>query len=159
MIIFSILSVENIGKTLNKWKYDFKSGCERSEDTEVIESLTPLPDLKFAGYITQQYTAKSKDGVRRPVLAYEKILKDIPDIIKQELIDTINIDSPNINYLLGTIPNFNSIIPMSQTAHKPAFSLSSADGVVGAHFAKVKEFKDIITLIADNLLRNLEALK
>lgn len=156
--IFSILAIENIGKTIIKWKDDFKIGFDRCEDTETTESLKPLPNLRFAGYITQQYTAKSTDGVRRPVLAYERVLRDIPAVIKRELIDSVNNDSADINYVLGSIPNFNSIIPMSQTAHKPAFSLISADGVVGSHFSKVKEFKDIISLIVTNLLSNLEAL-
>lgn len=63
------------------------------------------------------------DGIRRPVQAYERILSEVPMTIKRELIDIVNEKNKGneINYELGTIPNFNSIIPLSQSAHRPAF--------------------------------------
>ena len=57
---------------------------------------------------------------------------------------------------MGTIPNFNSIIPLSQSAHRPAFELTSSDGIVGAHFAKVKDFKIVMRKISAQMMKNLE---
>lgn len=65
-------------------------------------------------------------------------------------------DNFNTEYLrIGEIPNFNSLIPMSQTAHKPVFKLESRDGVLGAHFAKVDEYKEVMKGIVNNINRNL----
>ena len=54
------------------------------------------------------------------------------------------------------IPNFNSLIPMSQTANKPVFLLTSSDGIVGAHFSKVREYENVMENIVSNLLHNIE---
>ena len=71
--------------------------------------------------------------------------------IKRELIDIVNEKNKGneINYELGTIPNFNSIIPLSQSAHRPAFELT-------AHFAKVKDFKVVMDKITNQMMINLE---
>ncbi len=45
---------------------------------------------------------------------------------------------------------------MSQTAHKPVFKLDSKDGVLGAHFAKVDEYKEVMCNIVKNVDRNLK---
>jgi hypothetical protein len=41
---------------------------------------------------------------------------------------------------------------MSQSSHKPIFELQAKDGVVGAHFQKVKDSKEIIASIAAALV-------
>ena len=48
---------------------------------------------------------------------------------------------------------------MSQTAHKPIFDLTNGDGVVGAHYQKVKDYEKLMKKIADQTLRNMEILK
>ena len=48
---------------------------------------------------------------------------------------------------------------MSQNAHKPIFSLLNADGVVGAHYQKVSDFKSLMAGIANRFFENLEAIK
>lgn len=156
--IFSLLAVENIGKTIKGWRDTFKNGFNRCLDDEFKESFSPIPFIQFLGYVTQQYTSKTVEGIRRPVQAYEKILSNVPETIEKELINVVNSRRVDINFELGTIPNFNSIIPLSQSAHKPAFELASADGIVGAHFAKVKEFKAVIEHIAERFESNMENL-
>jgi hypothetical protein len=46
---------------------------------------------------------------------------------------------------------------MSQSARKPIFSLKSADGVVGAHFAKVEDADSIFRGIAARFEQNMAA--
>ncbi|QDS36967.1 ParA family protein [Brevibacillus brevis] len=156
--IFSLLALENIGQTMDTWKKRFTQGVNNNLDPEALEGLRTEFNIKFAGYVTQQYTAKVVDGVKRPVKAFDQILTRVPELIKNELIDKINDDKEGIvNYELGSIPNFHSLIPISQSAHKPIFNLEYGDGVVGAHFSKVEEFKEIIHSIAIQLLENVEA--
>jgi len=104
--------------------------------------------------ITQQYIAKSVRGVRQPVQAYDKIIRRIPTTIKNRLVNDFP-GSQSINYQLGQIPNLHSLIPLSQNAHVPIFTLSGRDGVVGAHFAKVRESEDIFAAVAENFLSNI----
>lgn len=154
--IFSLLAIENIGKTIKGWRDSFKEGFTRCNDGELKQYFEPIPFIEFVGYVTQQYTSKTIDGVRRPVQAFERILSNVPKTIEKELINIVNASQYNIDYELGSIPNFNSIIPLSQTAHKPAFELTSTDGIVGAHFAKVKDFKRVMKNIAEHFETNME---
>src|SRR5690606_9229710 len=64
----------------------------------------------------------------------------------------------NVDYRIGTIPNLHSLIPMSQSAHKPIFGLKAKDGVRGAHFNKVKDAEAIFEAVADRIVENLEAM-
>lgn len=157
--IFSLLAIENIGKIISGWRTAFRDGFSRCENEELKIKFSPLPCVKFLGYVTQQYTSKTVDGIRRPVQAYERILSNVPDIVKTQLATSVNGHKDDIEYELGTIPNFNSIIPLSQSAHKPAFELTSKDGIVGAHFAKVKDFKDVMQSIANEFENNMEKIQ
>ena len=123
------------------------------------ECFQPIPYIEFLGYVTQQYTSKTIDGIRRPVQAFERILSNVPKTIERELISIVNNQRDNMDYELGSIPDFNSIIPLSQTAHKPVFELTSVDGIVGAHFAKVKDFKKVMNGIAERFKINMEKMR
>lgn len=158
--IFSLLALENIGASIHKWKEEFNSGITRllKEDPTAIDGVSTNFAIKFLGYVTQQYTAKTVDGKRKPVKAYEKIINDIPKAIKENISAPINeIKEDGVDYSLGTIPTFNSVIPLSQKSHRPIFALSTKDGVVGSHFTKVSNFKKIMKTIASNVEKNIKA--
>lgn len=60
--IFSIMAIENIGKTITKWKRNLKDGVVRCEEWDVGSLFDPMPHLLFLGYVTQQYTSKTVEG-------------------------------------------------------------------------------------------------
>jgi cellulose biosynthesis protein BcsQ len=157
--IFSLMAIKNISAALQTWKRSLNKGLVEYENEEgfpyEINGHSANWRLSFAGYITQQYTAKTTEGQRRPVKAYEKIIKRVPRLVKDELIDKFSLLPQGTKYKLGEIPNLHSIIPMSQTANAPVFELKAKDGVVGAHFAKVNETSEIYRQIAETLLENL----
>lgn len=156
--IFSLRGVENIAVSLRKWRRGLERGLEDNHEHEELEVLDPSWKLQFAGYVTQQYTAKrAADGARRPVKAFEAIMDEIPRKIRDGLVEA-SAPIPLGGYELGTIPNLHSLIPMSQSSRKPIFDLRGSDGVVGAHFAKVKEYRGIIGGICDRLESNLGSL-
>ena len=100
---------------------------------------------------------KTVGETKRAVRAYEEILKKIPDEICQKIILPINGEkNMNVEYKIGSIPNFYSLVPMSQTAHKPIFDLTNIDGVVGAHYQKVKDYEELMEKIANQALHNME---
>lgn len=162
--IFSLRGLQNIHLAIASWKRSLERGLSVFEEDnghsfsinedEEGESV----NIKFLGYITQQYTAKTVDGKKQPVSAYEKIIRRIGPSVKKHLVDGFN-GGIDLDYKLGEIPYFQSVVPMSQSASKPIFGLKSADGVVGAHFDKVKQFHDVISSIAENIEVNLEGIE
>ena len=83
--------------------------------------VTPM----FLGYVNQQYTSRTRGGVRQAVKAYDEIISQMPNLVnkKMSMYYPDYIDTEHLK--IGEIPNFNSLIPMSQTAHKPVFNLES----------------------------------
>ena len=158
--IFSIQAISNIAESVRNWKSDFERGLSDYSAKEkcdfLIDGNRVAPKLSFLGYVLQQYVAKTVSGEVRPVKAYERIIEQVPEKIKAELADLYDDSLSEQSLLLGSIPNFNSLIPLSQMANKPIFKLAGNDGVVGAHFTKVKEFGEVIEQIANNVTRNID---
>jgi len=158
--IFSLRGLQNIQIAIQGWLKGVERGLEVYEEEnnspfELENGTAPTTNrIRFIGYVTQQYTAKTVGGKKQPVKSFEKIIKRIAPAIEKNLITPLN-DGAELNYKLGEIPYFQSLVPMSQTAVKPIFALKSADGIVGAHFDKVKEFNEVICEIADHLDDNL----
>lgn len=141
--VFSLLALENIGESINTWGKMFNKGINEMDKVkkDSLAELKTVSSIKFLGYVEQQYITKTVGETKRAVHAYEKILDKIPNEIHQKIVVPINgAEKASINYKIGSIPNFYSLVPMSQTAHKPIFDLTNMDGVVGAHYQKVKDF-------------------
>jgi len=147
--IFSLKAFENIAEWIENWWKEWESGLRNARRPQSIPQL-PYSKPEFIGYVTQSYLAKrDKDGQRRAVQAYENIRKKIDQII---------IDSnlaPQLlgqNFEIGTVPNLFSLVPLSQSNHTPIFGLNANDGVVGAHFSKVKESLEIFKSVSSVFL-------
>lgn len=151
--IFSLKAIENISKSLNNWKTKYERGLEDIENPlDELEVEDPSWGLKFSGYVTQQYTFKrDANGDMRPVKAFERIMEKVPQAINRHLAGEEQ-DASSLN--LGSIPTLHSLVPLSQNSRKPIFALTGKDGVVGAHFTKVKEFESIISDISERLMEN-----
>ena len=156
--IFSLKAIDNISESLKEWKKNLERGLDDYKSNEgysfMLNNNEIICGLRFIGYVNQQYTAKKIDGNKRPVKAYDKIIKKMPAVINTKLHPFyIGLDANNL--LIGEIPTLNSLIPLSQSANKPIFMLQGVDGVVGAHFKKVSEFEGVIKQIANNVLENI----
>lgn len=152
--IFSLMAIENIKKSFQSWKDDLESSIEKHHKKEnknfQIDNEDISWKLKFAGYVSQQYRAKIKDGERKPVKAYEIIL-DRQNKELNNLISFFNI-SNNENLNLGVIPTLSSVIPLSQQAHAPVFELSNSDGIIGSHYTRVSEAGEYFHEIAKKFI-------
>lgn len=156
--IFSILALENIRLSLSDWKRTLQKGLieyeEKHGEPFLISNNELKWDIKFCGYVLQQYKAKTVGGERVQVKAYEKISRNIPKKIEDEIL--ANFQNENIDSsMLGEIHNLASLIPMSQVSKKPVFKLKSSDGVVGAHFLSVSESKELYSKISKSILTNI----
>jgi len=154
--IFCLKAIENIAGVLKKWTTSLKKAIDEYEyDSGKKFTIRDHPydnNLYFLGYVVQQYRAK----LHQPVKAYDSIISQIPRQIETNLKDFYPQEWDVDNLKIGEIPNFNSLIPLSQIANKPVFSLEGKDGVVGAHFSKVKDFTDVISSIASNIFENID---
>lgn len=153
--IFCLKAIENIADVLKNWIDLLKRGINEYEQNKKkkfqIDGIPFNNNPHFLGYVVQQYRAK----LHQPVKAYERIISQIPGQIESYL-KFFYPEAWNVKSLkIGDIPNFNSLIPLSQTANKPVFLLEGNDGVVGAHFAKVKEFDEVINRIASKIFKNI----
>lgn len=159
--IFCIKAIENISEAMGEWMNDFKRSMgeyERKEHEEYKLHEIPVDfNLKFLGYVNQQYTIKKVDGKVRPVNAYDKIIRRMPSVIANKLVAFYPTGIDENLLSIGEIPNLHSLVPLSQSANKPIFKLRGGDGVVGAHFAKVNEFESVVKTICDRILSNIEA--
>ena len=158
--IFSLRALENISLSLQKWRKQYEIAIDQVDEISEVGIQDISWHLRFIGYVTQQYTAKRDiEGKPRAVRAFDHIIKKVPEAVSKELVGPLQPKFSGVDYLLGSIPTLHSLIPLSQTSRRPIFALRAADGVVGAHFAKVAEYRETIGGIANRLLENIEALK
>lgn len=155
--IFSLKAVENIGHSMDVWQKKIKKVLDDIEsDNEGARFKIGGKELsvspKFLGYVSQQYNAKIRDGKTQPVKAYERIINKMPEKIRQYMNGFYDSSSELPELMVGSIPTMNSLIPLSQMASKPIYKMTSADGVVGAHFKKVQDSRDVFMGIADKIL-------
>jgi hypothetical protein len=157
--IFSLRAIENITVSIDKWRKSLQHGIDINEDPDELPHAGEAWKLKFAGYITQQYLAKKDSrGERVAVNAYERIMRKVPSLIEKEFVNKLQPHFDSVEYLLGSVPNLHSLIPMSQSSRKPIFELRARDGVVGAHFTKVRESREIFQEVAERLEENVAKL-
>jgi cellulose biosynthesis protein BcsQ len=160
--IFSIVGIRNIAYWLNVWIGSYRNAvalCEEHRFPGRIAEFALRTDVRiqkgFTGYTVQQYITKSYKGVRRPTVAFERILKNVPIEIQQNLgpffADGLTIDSVK----LGDVPNLYSLIALAQTANAPLISLSSKDGLVGSQYQQSEDYVKLIARVAEALAKNI----
>ena len=151
--IFCLRAIDNIALSLKNWNRSLNSGLEKYRDNEGANYPEPYSTIEFLGYVTQQYVARTHNGVKRPVKAYDKIVEKFSKEITTKLC-AFYPNNKQDNLKLGEIPNWNSLVAFSQLSNKPIFELSSTDNVFGAHLQKVKEFGDLMNGISNNIISN-----
>lgn len=154
--IFSLKAFENISRWMAKWQahwhYSVNSPQLDATNQTVIDAKSVV-GATFIGYVSQQYIAKrDASGERRPVKSYDEIIQQIDGQIDKHFKGELLPPTP---YEIGKIPNLHSLAPMSQSRRKPIFSLTAADGIVGAHFAKVKEAREIFGEVSNKIRKRL----
>jgi len=103
--------------------------------------------LGISGYLMQQHGVR----LRRPVRAYDRWFRRMPAEYARSVLGEASAsagiapeEDPN---LVATIKHFRSLIALGQEARKPIFSLTPADGAMGAHSvaanAAYKDFEEL----------------
>ncbi len=148
--LFSIQGLRNLGPTLRTWREEWQERVARKP----YGSDLPLPSAAIipVGYIVMQHAVRAG----RPVQAYQKWIRQIPDVYRKEALNDVGTSTSSIDddvHCLATLKHYRSLMPMAQEVRKPMFHLRAADGALGGHIHAVQDcyedFKDLATSIAD----------
>jgi cellulose biosynthesis protein BcsQ len=151
--MFSLRGSQNIGRVFANWIINYQAGLKRLSNLDFFTSKgTP----KFSGYTLQQF---NKYNSRR-TKAYEEWAEQIPDYIEKYVIKPLSKESLSTyelvlrldNYQIAEFKNYNTLIPMAQSALKPVFELSYSDGIVGGHTQYVTNAKREFEAISSKFL-------
>jgi len=146
--MFSLRGSQNIGRVFASWIQDYQVSRQRLGDVD-FNCITGQP--KFAGYILQQFNKYRS----RKTKAFEEWANEIPKNMEEYVIKPLSTPALSSyelflkldDYKIAEFKNYNTLIPLAQSALKPVFELTTVDGVVGNHIEYVRrclrEFEDI----------------
>ena len=148
--LFSLQALRNVGPTLREWRRDWQDRLERRPAVPDLE--LPSADTLPAGYIVMQHAVR----VGRPVQAYQKWIKRIPNVYRKEVLEQTGSSvssTENDSECLATLKHYRSLMAMAHEARKPMFHLKAADGALGGHIYAVqdcyRDFERLARRIAD----------
>ncbi len=153
--LFSIRGLGNIGTTFVKWMGEW-SGAVSRFPTKPFKVQLGKP--VFAGYVTAQFNIYRQ----RKTIAWSKWAEIIPGKIKLDIVDKLSAVDRGLvirlngnQYHIGDMKNYHSLAPMSQTALKPIFELTTKDGVIGTHADSVRKCEVEYSNIAKKIIEKL----
>jgi cellulose biosynthesis protein BcsQ len=160
--IFSLVGIRNIAEWLRSWLDVYKGGlqiCNTQRHPGVlitygIDANTPQY-ATFAGYTIQQYITKSKQGVRRPTEAFERILQQVPAEVARSLGPFLASHLSLAEAKLGDVPNMFSLIPLAQSVNAPIAELQYSDGLAGGQYRQQANYAETIEAMSDGLATNI----
>lgn len=159
--IFSLLGIQNISSWIKGWRRQYdRSLVTATDDRPEILNYPMIKDtsqkFRFAGYSVQQYVTKTFATGKRPVGAYDRIMTQIPGTVKKNL-DFLKPESTGIDDLeLGHIPFLYSLVPLAQANRVPIHDLgkNKRGRLVGNQYKQVQEYRDLMSILCDKLLKN-----
>ena len=143
--LFSLQALRNVGPTLREWRNDWQDRLERRPDIADLE--LPSADIVPAGYVVMQHAVR----VGRPVQAYQKWIRRIPEAYRREALDrpgdgvSSTEEDPEC---LATLKHYRSLMAMAHESRKPMFHLKAADGALGGHIYAVQDCREDFAKLA-----------
>lgn len=161
---FSVMAIDSLAKVLPRWH----EWAMAEFNSPVLKTATyPFPEckLRFLGTVIQKYRPRSGG----PAQAFQTWIDEIELTVGTKLLPILNqsnmllpssdYESNGVNdsYTITTIPDFNSLIAMSQDHQAPVFELTDEQiglkGIVLDRTLKQQgEFKATISRFADQII-------
>lgn len=161
---FSVMAIDSLATVLPRWH----AWADKAHSLPILRDASyPFPRIipKFLGIIVQKFRPRGKV----PARAFQDWIDKINKIVETKLVPALRNKGmilPNQTYTnqeikydfcLATIPDFNSLIAMSQEAQTPVFALSheqiGRSGVVLDQTIKQRdEFEQIFSELADKII-------
>ena len=148
----SLQGLRNLGPALRRWRSEWTT---RRNHWPAPNLELPEGDMRPIGYLLQQH------GVRlsRPLRADDRWFRRMPAEYAKSVLGEASPsgsvapdDDPN---MVATIKHFRSLIALGQEARKPIFSLTPADGAMGAHSVAANAAYVEFQQLAEELLRRM----
>lgn len=144
--LFSLQGLKNLGPTLRQWRDTWKQALPKAPGT-----LGDLPQgqMEPIGYVLMQHAER----LGRPTKAYGKWQARLSDAYRESVLDESpsSVQIPDANQI-HRIKHYRSLMPLAMEARKPMFSLTHADGAIGAHQSNVQQcradFEGLVNAIA-----------
>lgn len=133
--LFSLQGLKNLGPTLRKWRATWAAAL-----IQAPQALGSLPQgaMRPVGYVLMQHAER----LGRPTKAYAKWQKRLPIAYQQSVLGELSHPDQDSEHQIQRIKHYRSLMPMAMEMRKPMFSLSSADGAIGAHQTNVQQCYD-----------------
>ena len=150
--LYSVQGLKNLGPTLGRWREEWKDRLARTP--EPLRKAIALPEGRMdpVGYVVLQH-AVQRD---RPVKAYQHWLDRIPSVYRKSVLNEAaqqRPDSPkNDTHCLAELKHYRSLMPLAQTARKPVFLLTPADGAIAGHYKAAQSCRKDFSTLAEKLL-------
>lgn len=158
--IFSLLGIQNISSWIRGWKRQYDRGVATARDDrpEILRTYPIVTNtdakFRFAGYSVQQYVTKTFTTGKRPVAAYERIMKQIPGTVRRYLDFLKPEEISGEDLALGHIPFLYSLVPLAQANRVPIQDLGKSGRLVGSQYKQVEAYRELMSHVCDKLLKN-----
>ena len=151
--LFSLQGLRNLGPALRRWRREWRQRLDNAKNVSGLAGLElPAGDMDPIGYVVLQHAVRQD----RPVKAYARWMDAIPGEYRTAVLDQppahrVSVDADE--HCLGTLKHYRSLMPYAQSARKPMFKLTAADGAIGGHVNAVRDcysdFRDLACAVAD----------
>jgi chromosome partitioning protein len=142
--LYSLRGMRNLGPTLREWRGDWQ---DIVLDKAPADISLPRGIVDPLGYVIMQPTMR----LNRPVKAYEVWLDRIPVVFAEAVLGRRFAESERDEYLIATMPNYQSLMPLAHDARKPMFDLRAGDGALGATQAYVQKCYSDFNMLAESV--------
>jgi chromosome partitioning protein len=150
--LFSLQGLRNLGPTLISWRDAWAKRLNAKPDT--LNIPMPRGAMQPAGYVVMQHVERKN----RPVKAYQRWVSKIPCAYREHVLrDGSVIPSANQDpNRIGSIKNYQSLMPLAEDARKPIYMLTAADGAIGAHAAAVSKCYTVFEGLTREIIQRTE---
>lgn len=148
--LYSLQGLNNLVPTLDVWRKEWKQRLEVGQDQEIGTNISlPSGEMKLLGYVVLQYEVR----LSQPVQAYERWLNHIPEAYRQstQSASPCPATPDEDTYCLAQLKHYRSLMPLSQTARKPIFHLTYADGPLGSQLQAAKDVGEDFRALAQKI--------
>jgi cellulose biosynthesis protein BcsQ len=160
---YSVMAIDSLTRILKQWI----SWSRKAQSMTILKEATyPFPDVtpKFLGTVIQKYRLRKG----KPSHGFQQWVDKVNMQVKEKLVPelkSLNMMLPEDNYkcngiseyyCLATIPDFNTLIAISQENQTPVFSLTSEQiehvgKVLDISLESVSYFHDIFNDLANKI--------
>ncbi|HYW06147.1 MAG TPA: AAA family ATPase [Longimicrobium sp.] len=131
----SMYGLRYVGRGLSRWREEWS---ERRTRNPVADLPMPAREMNPAGYVMMQHAILDAGGNANDLWS-----RGIPTAYRDAFLDG-KLDGSDLAveddpHCLATLKNYRSLMPLAAEAHKPMFSLRSADGAIGSHAKAVRD--------------------